>query len=263
MAKELPDVDHAASHYLLASIGKKVLRPGGKGLTKELIASLHISEGDKIVEFAPGQGFTTTSVLDKHPASYIGIDIDEEHVANLKKRFRSNGTHVEIMLADAEDTKLPDASQDKIFGEAMLSMHADQRKTRIIKEAARVLKSGGLYAIHELELNLKENCQDEKHAQIQRDLAMVSNVNARPLTFEEWTKLLEDEGFEVVSVERRPLKVLEPFRILADEGFFQTLKIGYNILTMPKSRERVLKMRKTFKLHYEHLNAIVIIAKKR
>lgn len=263
MEKEILDLEQAASHYLLAAIGKKVLRPGGKELTNKLIEGIKIEPKDRIVEFAPGQGYTTNSVLQKHPQSYIGIDLDLDHVENLKKKITPvNGTAIKIIQGDCEATGLPDASEDKIFGEAMLSMHADQRKTRIIKEASRILKSGGLYAIHELELNLNGEAE-EKQAQIQRDLALVSHVNARPLTIDEWTHLLNKEGFEVVDIQRRPLKVLDPSRIIADEGILQTLKIIYNVITKPKARKRVLKMRKTFKEYDDHLNAVAIIAKKK
>ncbi|MCO5249132.1 MAG: methyltransferase domain-containing protein [Chitinophagales bacterium] len=263
MKKEIEDIEHVASHYLLAAIGKKVLRPGGKELTIELIKSLNINPKDHVVEFAPGQGYSTNMVLENHPASYIGIDLDEDHVNLLKSKIKPiDGTHIEVIIGDAEKTGLADNSTDKIFGEAMLSMHANQRKMRIIKEAARILKPGGLYAIHELELNLAGE-SEEKQVKIQRDLALVSHVNARPQTIEEWSKLLEDEGFEVIDIQRRPLKVLDPSRIVADEGILQTLKIGYNVLTMPKARKRVLAMRKTFKAHDKNLNAVAILARKK
>ena len=262
MQKEIQHIETVASHYLLAAIGKKVLRPGGKELTNELIKSLNITSKDDVVEFAPGQGYTTNLALNNEPASYIGIDLDEDHVNTLKSKIKPVGnTRIEILIGDAESTGLPDSSVTKIFGEAMLSMHANQRKTRIIKEAARILKKDGLYAIHELELNLSGESSD-KQIQIQRDLALVSHVNARPQTIEEWTKLLEDEGFEVIDIKRRPLKVLDPSRIIADEGILQTMKIGFNVLTMPKARKRVLAMRKTFKAHDKHLNAVAILAKK-
>jgi ubiquinone/menaquinone biosynthesis C-methylase UbiE len=263
MPKELADIEQVASHYLLAAIGKKVLRPGGKELTRVLIDSLQIGSDDQVLEFAPGQGFTTKMVLDKHPASYIGVELDPKHVQKLQQNIEAPlGTQVQFITGDAEATGLPEASADKIFGEAMLSMHADQRKARIVREASRVLKKGGLYAIHELELNLNPE-QGEKHEEIQRDLAKVSHVNARPLTLAEWTALLEEAGLEVLSVSRRPLKVLDPSRIIADEGLLQTLRIGFNVLTMPKARKRVLAMRKAFKAHSKQLNALAILARKR
>lgn len=262
MEKEVENIETAQSHYLLAKIGKRVLRPGGKELTKILIDRLNIEKKDIVVEFAPGLGFTTLMVLKKQPKTYIGVEIDEDHVKNLKQKIKSTKeTEVRFITGDAERTNLQSESVDKLFGEAMLSMHANQRKSRIIKEASRILKHGGLYAIHELEMQDTPE-ESEKHDHIQRDLAIVSHVNARPLTFQEWQRLLADEGFEIVDIVRRPLKVLDPSRIIADEGFFHTLKIAYNVLTMPKARKRIIEMRKTFKSHDKHLTAVAIIARK-
>lgn len=256
------NIETMQSHYLLAKVGKKVLRPGGKELTKMLVESLSISPTDRVVEFAPGQGFTTHIVLTKRPKEYFGIELDKNHVEKLKRKIHSTAqTDVHLIQGDAEATQLDSGSVDKVFGEAMLSMHANQRKTRIIKEAARILKPGGLYAIHELELNLDSHGAD-KEKSIQRDLATVSHVNARPLTISEWKTLLEAEGFEILDIQRKPLKVLDPSRIVADEGILQTLKIGYNVLTMPQARRRILEMRKTFKAHDKFLNAVAILAVK-
>jgi methyltransferase type 11 len=45
-------------HWMLAKLGKRVLRPGGRELTEFLIKELQITPEDDIVEFAPGLGFT-------------------------------------------------------------------------------------------------------------------------------------------------------------------------------------------------------------
>ena len=256
---EVQDVSQLQSHQLLAKVGKRVLRPGGKEMTKMLVENLNITPQDKIVEFAPGLGFTASLALKKHPKSYIGVEMDEKHIENLRNKI--NGKNIKFILGDAEKTGLETESQDKIFGEAMLSMHANQRKTRIIKEASRILKKGGLYAIHELELNLN-GMEEEMGEGIQKDLAIVSRVNARPLTISEWTRLLEEEGFKVIKVERNPLRVLEPSRIIGDEGFFRALKIGMNVMTHSGARKRILEMRRTFKTHDKCLNAVAILAEK-
>ena len=47
------DVEHLQGHWLLARIGKRVLRPGGKKLTGRMLAKTEL-EGKDVVEFAPG-----------------------------------------------------------------------------------------------------------------------------------------------------------------------------------------------------------------
>ena len=43
-------------HWVLAKLGKRVLRPGGLELTRKMLSALSIGEEDDVVEFAPGLG---------------------------------------------------------------------------------------------------------------------------------------------------------------------------------------------------------------
>ncbi len=251
------DFTKAQGHWILAKMGKRVLRPGGKELTNKLVNALQISSTDEVIEFAPGMGYTASLVIDKHPKSYIGVDADEDVVRILKEKFARNG--VRFTLGSAEKTYIESDSQDKVYGEAMLTMHADHRKSEIIKEAHRILKKGGIYAIHELGLM---DVDESLKATIQRDLALSIKVNARPLTETEWRELLEREGFKIKSVFINDMKLLELGRLIDDEGLVRTLKISLNIMLNPKARQRILEMRKIFRKHQQHINAIVIIAEK-
>jgi len=252
-------IDSKQGHWILAKMGKKVLRPGGKELTQKLIDNLNITNADDIVEFAPGLGFTANIALQKNPKSYTGVDLNKDAVAFLEKKI--TGKNRKVVVGNASNSNLDSECANKVYGEAMLTMQADHRKSDIIKEAYRLLKKDGYYGIHEL--GLTPNTIDENlKADIQKQLAIVIKVNARPLTVEEWENLLKKEGFSIVSIETNPMLLLEPSRVIDDEGFFRTLKIMFNIITHPNERKRILAMRKTFKKYKNHLNAIAIIAKK-
>ena len=240
-------------------MGKKVLRPGGKVLTMQLIDGLKLSAIDSVVEFAPGIGFTAMHVLKHHPKSYTGIELNEEAAQMLRKKI--NGEGRQIIIGNACHVPLKDGSADKVYGEAMLTMQADHKKSEIIKEASRLLKKGGLYGIHELGLT-PDNLDEHTKSTIQRELAQCIKVNARPLTQAEWVKLLENEGFRIVKIAISPMLLLETRRIIDDEGFFRTLKIGFNILRQPKARRRINEMRCVFNKYKQQMNAVAIVAEK-
>ncbi len=251
------DFTKAQGHWILAKMGKRVLRPGGKELTQKLVDALEINTQDNIVEFAPGLGYTASLTLNAHPKTYVGVDADEDAVKLLKAQIKGN--NIKFLLGNASETGLEDNSKEKVYGEAMLTMHADHRKSEIIRKAHRILKKGGVYAIHELGLtDVDENVKSN----IQKDLALSIKVNARPLTQEEWKKLIEKEGFKVRKIFTNKMHLLKLNRIIDDEGFLRTLKIGYNIFTQPQARKRVFEMRSTFQKYEKQMNAIVIIAEK-
>jgi methyltransferase len=164
--------------------------------------------------------------------------------------------------AGAQETGLPDASYDVVVGEAMLTMQTDKHKLEIMQEAARILRTGGYYAIHELSLTpnyLRPEVQEE----IQKDLARSIRVNARPLTVAEWTRIAEEAGFEVLDVYQTEMALLEPKRMIADEGIGGVAKIMFNLARKPQIRERVLGMRSVFRRHADHMGAIGLILRKK
>lgn len=252
-------IDTAQGHWLLAKMGKKVLRPGGKDLTLKLIKGLAITPADRVVEFAPGIGFTALKVLENNPQSYTGIELNEEAANDLRKIIK--GGNRNIIIGNASSVPLEDGVADKIYGEAMLTMQADHRKSEIIKEAHRLLRKGGLYGIHELGLT-PDGINEKDKAEIQHELALSIKVNARPLTQSEWVHLLENEGFKIKEIKTNPMLLLETRRIVDDEGLFRSLKIGFNIIRQPKARKRINQMRRVFNKYKNHMNAIAIVAEK-
>lgn len=252
------DAESVAGHWLLARIGKKVLRPGGRELSEWLVAATTVS-GRRIVEFAPGLGLTATMLLNENPASYVGVDSDPDAAEMTRSVV---GTRGDMVVASAQETGLPTDSADIVLGEAMLTMQGDKSKQEIVAEAARVLETGGYYLVHELCL-VPDDLDDEIKNSIRKDLARSIRVNARPLTVTEWTRLFADAGFEVESTELRPMSLLKPTRMIADEGVLGVARIVGNLLRDADARHRVLAMRKTFTTHDRQMSAVGFVLRKR
>ena len=247
-------------HWLLAKMGKKVLRPGGRELTMKLIENLNFSNQDKVIEFAPGLGFTASLVLKKQPSSYIGVELDEKAANDLKKII--NSENQKIIVANANSVPINEKSASVIYAEAMLTMQSEQNKQRIIQEANRLLQKEGRYGIHELAID-DESANETIVKEIQKELSNSIKVNAKPILKSEWIALIESQGFTIEKVMTNPMRLLEPKRVIQDEGFFRTLKIVFNILTHPKERKRILDMKRVFKKYEKYMIGISIIARKK
>lgn len=243
---------------MLARAGKRVLRPGGLGLTRAMLGRCSLGNKD-VVELAPGLGRTAREIIAVAPRSYVGVDSDATAVARVNEVVKSVGGS--CRQADAADTGLGDASADAVIGEAMLTMQSPRGKAGIVTEAVRILRPGGLYAIHELGL-APDDIDPEIGSDISKALARSIHVNARPLTLAQWSELLISNGLVIEWTSTAPMALLKIGRNLADEGVLGVLRIAKNLVTQPDLRRRVLSMRQTFTTYESSMCGVALVARK-
>lgn len=207
---------------------------------------------------APGIGKTAELILRSRPASYVGVDADPSAAARVADIVGPSGGRT--ITADAADTGLPAASAHVVIGEAMLTMQTERGKQAIIAEAARLLRPGGCYAIHELGLQ-PDDLDPSVGEEIRKELARTIKVNARPLTASEWRRLLTDAGLVVEWTGTAPMALLNLRRNLADEGLGRAAD-RLEPAPQPGCSPPVLTMRRTFVKHADHLTGIALIARK-
>lgn len=251
--------DRMPGHWLLARLGKRVLRPGGVEMTEKLLAGLDIGPGDDVVELAPGLGSTTGKVLARDPASYVGVDRDPvsaERVAHIV-----SGPRREVRRGSAADTGLDDDSAHVAFGEAYLTMQPQSQKQRIAAELARIVRPGGRIALHEVAF--RPGADDDTRARVAGELTRAIKVNVTPLPLDGWTALVRDAGFEVTQTFTAPLHLLEPRRLLADEGALGAARFVSRVARRRDARRRVLAMRRAMTGNAAHLEACGLVAVRR
>lgn len=245
-------------HWVLARLGKQVLRPGGKELSKALHAELAIGPGDDVVEYGPGLGVTARKIIAAGPASYTAVDNDQCAAERLRRRLPP-GTY-QLVASSAARTGLPDGHASAVFGEAVLSMQSHAHKERIITEAARLLRNGGRFGLHEL--CLASSVSDGLAESIYQDLRTALKVNAKPLRVAGWTELLQAAGLHVEEIHHAPFRLLEPSRVLRDEGLRGSIRFARNLRRDAPARRRVLEMRAAIRKNRAHLAACAIVASK-
>lgn len=259
LPEEEVEIRKMQGHWLLAKMGKRVLRPGGLELTRKMLTALDIGGNDEVVEFAPGLGVTAEMTLKKNPAGYTAIEREEAAAGQVRKYLQGENQTCRIGLA--EKTGLPDASATVVYGEAMLTMHPDGRKSEIIREAARILKPGGRYGIHEVGI-IPNDIEDVLKKEIKQELSRSIHISAVPVTMDEWKALLEDEGLEVRAVLTEPFHLLEPRRLVQDEGLPGALRFAGNLLRNKEARNVVLGMKRVFRKYRKHLSGMSMVALK-
>ena len=104
------NIEKMPGYVLLARLGKRVLRPGGRELTREVLSGLNITPADHVVEFAPGLGATAQLIFRSRPAGYVGVERDEQAAAAFNARIVDS--RYRCIVSSAQNSDLDDGSAD-------------------------------------------------------------------------------------------------------------------------------------------------------
>jgi SAM-dependent methyltransferase len=141
-----------------------------------------------------------------------GLDMTDEMLALARENQRkSELTNVEFLRGEIESIPLPDNSVDVIISNCVINLSAD--KSRVLREAFRVLKPGGRFAVSDVVL--RGEVPDEVRASV---LLWVGCI-AGALEESDYASKLADAGFTSIDIEpTRIYKVEDARAFLAAEG---------------------------------------------
>ena len=162
-----------------------------------------------VLDVATGAGHMAIAMA-PHVASVIASDITREMLEQAEGLARKKGhSNITTALADAEALPFVDASFDLVT--CRIAPHHFPDVPRFVWEVARVLKSGGAFALID---NISPDAMSLPgfSSAALRDAAITSNTfeklrdpsHGRALTLTEWLELLADAGFELAAQEILP-----------------------------------------------------------
>ena len=254
----MEQIKKEAGHKFLARLGKTRLRPGGKKATEWLFKQAEFTPQSRVLEIACNMATTSIDIAKRFNCHIIGIDMDKSALAKAKQNVIKNNVSqlVDIQQADASKLPFADNSFDVVINEAMLTMYADKTKARLLNEYFRVLKPGGRLLTHDIMLVDPENSQNVM-AQIHNAI----NVNAQPMSHDDWINLFSTIGFINIKSEHAAMTLMSPRGMITDEGFLGAIKIIGNALHK-QNRPQFIQMFKTFRKNKKSLNYIAICSVK-
>jgi ubiquinone/menaquinone biosynthesis C-methylase UbiE len=123
-----------------------------------------------------------------------GLDMTDEMLALANENKRKSGlTNVEFLKGTIEEIPLPDHSVDVIISNCVINLSAD--KDRVLREAFRVLKPGGRFAVSDVVV------RGEMPAAIRRSVELWIGCVAGALEENEYREKLARAGFQEVDLE--------------------------------------------------------------
>jgi len=141
-----------------------------------------------------------------------GLDMTDEMLALANENKRKAGAkNVEFLKGEIENIPLPDNSVDVIISNCVINLSAD--KDRVLREAFRVLKPGGRFAVSDVVT------RGSIPAEIRQKVLLWVGCIAGALEETEYRSKLQAAGFEQIEVEpTRVYRVQEAREFLSSAG---------------------------------------------
>ena len=157
------------------------------------VADLH--EGETVLDLGSGGGIDVLlSARRVGPGgTAYGLDMTDEMLDLARRNQREAGVaNVEFVKGTIEDVPLPDDSIDVVISNCVINLSGD--KPRVFREAARVLRPGGRFAVSDV---VADPDMDEA---TRRDMQQWTGCIAGALTREDFERELIAAGFEAVEI---------------------------------------------------------------
>jgi arsenite methyltransferase len=173
-------------------------------------ALIDLKAGETVLDLGSGGGIDVLlSAKRVEPTGKAyGLDMTEEMLALARENQKQAGIeNVEFLKGEIENIPLPDNSVDVVISNCVINLSAD--KDRVLREAFRVLKPGGRFAVSDVVV------RGEVHESVRRSMLLWVGCIAGALTETEYQDKLACAGFAAIS--------LEPTRVYGIEDARQFL----------------------------------------
>src|SRR5215510_2417807 len=173
-----------------------------------------LEPGETVLDLGSGGGIDV--LLSAHrvgPTGKVyGLDITDEMLALARENQKKAGIeNAEFLKGEIEDIPLPDNSVDVIISNCVINLSAD--KDRVLREAFRVLKPGGRFAVSDVVT------RGAMPPEIRNRVLLWVDCIAGALEENEYHDKLADAGFENISVEpTRVYRIDDARSFLNDQG---------------------------------------------
>jgi ubiquinone/menaquinone biosynthesis C-methylase UbiE len=134
-----------------------------------------------------------------------GLDMTDEMLALAEENKRKSGiTNAEFLKGEIENIPLPDNSVDVVISNCVINLSGD--KDRVLKEAFRVLKPGGRFAVSDVVV------RGDVPAEIKKSMELWVGCVAGALTDYDYVAKLARAGFENIDIETTRVYGMEDAR---------------------------------------------------
>jgi SAM-dependent methyltransferase len=194
---------------------------GGVFATQRLLELCHITPDQTVLDLGCGTGYTSCYLAGKHHARVVAMDISPTSTQGAYSRtsLEQVSDRVAVLCADAHHLPFAPHTFDAVIAESVLIFCQVER---IVSEAYRVLKRGGIFGDNELALvgSLPDGLQT----------LLLDTLGIHAFSATDWRLMFEKAGFTEVASTARKMSILEQvishIKVDGVAGYFTALVKG-------------------------------------
>ena len=176
-------------------------------------ALIELKPGETVLDLGSGGGIDVLLSAKRvgPTGKAYGLDMTEDMLALARENQRQAGVeNVEFLKGEIENIPLPDNSVDVVISNCVINLSAD--KDRVLREAFRVLKPGGRFAVSDVVV------RGEVPDEVRKSMLLWVGCIAGALEEKEYAAKLARAGFARISIEPTRVYSVEDARSFLTEA---------------------------------------------
>jgi len=249
------EIERLDPYVFMAVIGKRVIHPGGRAATEQLLKRAAISPGDTVLDIGCGVATTAVTVASRFGASVTAVDISPVMLERARAAVREAGLESQVAVQEGDILSLPfsDDSFDVIIAEAV-TMFVD--RARAARELVRVCRPGA--RVLATEFTWRRPPSEEAREVFLGQVCPGLKFD----TVEDWKRIYADAGLTDLQVDEGPFEMMTPKGFVADEGVARTLTVIGRVVARPAYMKKMMWLMPRMRRAVPYLGYIVVAGRK-
>src|SRR5918999_1625060 len=248
-------IERLDPYAFMAVIGKRVIHPGGRVATEQLLKRAAIGPDTKVLDVGCGVGTTAITVAKRFGGDVTAVDIEPLMLERAQESVQAAGIddRVRVQEGDILALDFPDNSFDVVIAEAV-TMFVD--RARAARELIRVCRPGGRVLATEFMWRRPPSKEARE--------VFLGQVcpGLRFDTADDWVRIYTQAGLSEIEIDEGPFEMMTPKGFVQDEGVRGTLSVMGRVMTRLAYMKKMAWLMPRMRRAVAYLGYIVVSGKK-
>lgn len=242
-------------YKFMATIGKRVIHPGGRASTEALLAAAGIASASRVLDVGCGVGTTAIEIARRFGAAVTAVDIAPLMLERAEANVVAAGLDgaVTVTNGDILDLKFDDGAFDVVIAEAV-TMFVDRQ--RAANELVRVTAPGGRVLATEFFWRQPPTAEA-------REVFLGQVCPGLEFdTVEDWVRIYASAGLTDIETPTGPFEMMTARGFLTDEGLAGCVGVMARVMFRPANVRKMAWLMPRMAKAVPYLGYIVVTATK-